>query len=337
MDSLLGSFATVDPAEFADLAPLSPITLAEQLETVRMELEEFESWLGCPPPLGEATTEDIQAKLSLWDQARQWLFAYQAELEKKQAEIADLDEELAEIRGEMRGLEAEQNLSHDDSAAGGATRGHRPMSHDEQAAADAYWDELDQRENRILRRLDQLGAPLPISDHEPASAPVDTRSHIQRGLDQEWASANFAGQGCPFCDSLFGGCGCWAQRREAQEAEERRRVRESRAEVAARIARGECACDALEHEDYPSLCEVCDLEESLRCRECGSCPCRAGCCGGCGSCTRCRGDPCKGCGGWENDCHCYDDDGEDYDPSDPYGDGAPEEHEGHPGYDGGCW
>ena len=167
--------------------------------------------------------------------------------------------------------------------------------------------------------------------------PRSYESPLQRALDRQWALANFAGPGCPFCDAMFS-CSCWAERREAQEVEERRRLRAERAEIAARVARGECTCDAQsgcsEYGGY--MCEVCEREESLRCRECGELQCRAGCCGGCGGCTRCRGDPCKRCNDW--DCTCYDDRYEeesDYDPSDPYGDGAPEEHPGHPGYNGG--
>lgn len=162
------------------------------------------------------------------------------------------------------------------------------------------------------------------------------RSWIQTALDSEWESANFAGPGCPFCDALFS-CSCWAQRAEMREAEERRRLREERAEIAARIARGECFCDQLNQDpDYPSECEICEREEELRCKECGGLPCKPECCGGCGGCSRCRGDPCKMCGDYDDRCNCYDDryEDDDYDPSDPYGDGAPEEHPGHPGYDG---
>jgi hypothetical protein len=318
MDSLVCSIAVVDPAEFTDLEPLSPATLAEQLETMRVELAEFEAWLGSPP--AKASAEYIETTLVAWATCYQWISAYQMELFKKQQEIAALDEELAEVRGLLRGLDGEMQ-----------------RSHDEMAAADIYWDELDRRENRILGRLEELGAPLPSEDQLAAAKTPkkDTRSHIQRGLDDEWDSANFAGPGCPFCDSLFG-CSCWVQRAEAREAEERRRVRAARAEVAARA--GVCACDALSEDSqcpYPSLCEVCQREEELRCRECGGLPCRADCCGGCGSCTRCCGSSCKRCGDFESNCRCWEDDEEDdYDPSDPYGDGAPEEHEGHPGYDG---
>jgi hypothetical protein len=271
---------SVDPAEFESLAPLTIPTLVAQMETVRAEVSEFEEWLGNPP--ADASEDNIQDQLSVWDQARQWFFAYEAEIFAKRQEIASLDEELAEVRGLLRDLESDQ-----------------ARSHDEMAAADAYWDELDRRENRILARLDALGAP------PPSDAP-DTRSWIQRQLDEEWESANHSGPGCPFCDSLFGGCSCWARRREAHEAEERRRVREERATIARAIEEGKCYCEQLpQHEEYAQECEICLKEEELRCRECGDLQCRPGCCGGCGGCERCRGPECKRCGDW--DCSCYDD------------------------------
>lgn len=313
MDPLLGSICRVAPSEFADLDSLSIPTLAEQLETVRAEVAEFEAWLGDPP--ADAGEDNIQDELSVWDQARQWLLAYQRALSEKQREVASLDEELAEVRGMLRCLESEQ-------------RRHRQMSHDEMAAADAHWDELDRRENRIHRRLAELGAPIPVTDDE--APPV---SSIQRALDQEWAAANFAGHGCPFCDSLFGGCGCWARRAEAHQAEERRRQREDRAAIAKALAEGKCYCDQLsDDEDYQQECEFCQREEELRCTGCGQLQCRPGCCGDCGSCTNCCGDPCSRCKDW--DCCC--DDREDDRSS--CGCGACEEHDGreYGGYESDC-
>lgn len=299
---------SVDPAEFESLAPLTIPTLVAQMETVRAEVSEFEEWLGNPP--ADASEDNIQDQLSVWDQARQWFFAYEAEIFAKRQEIASLDEELAEVRGLLRDLESD---SHD----GGGTRGHLQMSHDEMAAAEAYWDELDRRENRILARLDALGAPLPSDAPAPSCGAPDTRSWIQRQLDEEWESANHSGPGCPFCDSLFGACSCWARRREAHEAEERRRVREERATIARAIEEGKCYCHQLS-QDYPEQCEICLKEEELRCHECGDLQCRPDCCGGCGGCERCRGPECKRCGDW--DCSCYDDESS-------CGCGACEEHD----------
>jgi hypothetical protein len=314
-------------AHFADLDPISIPTLAEQLETVRTELAEFEVWLGAPP--AEATEANIQEKISLWDSCRQWLLAYQKNLYDKQREVAALDEELAEVRGMLRTLEGQKHRYHDDSAMGGATRGHRPMSHDEMAAADAHWDELDRRENRIHRRLAELGAPIPTADDE---APPPQTSHIQRALDQEWASANFAGPGCPFCDSIFGGCSCWARRAEAHTAEERRQMREDRAAIARAIAEGKCYCDKLsQNSDYQEECDICRREEELRCKGCGQLQCRPGCCGDCGNCSRCCGSACKRCGDWESNCHCWDDREDDRSSC---GCGACEEHDGR---EESCW
>jgi hypothetical protein len=312
-------------SEFNLLETFTVPVLAEQLETVRTELAEFEEWLGAPP--ADATDEDIQAKLLLWDTCRQWFVAYDAELFAKRREIASLDEELAETRGMMRGLER---------TAPGIT-----LSHDEEAARDAHLLELEQRAVRVLSRLEELGAPLPgervrsgeWSSSAPAPAAPDTRSHIQRQLDEEWELANHSGPGCPFCDSLFGACGCWERRREAHEAEERRRQREDRAAIARAIADGKCYCDQLSEDgDYPEECDICRREEELRCTGCGQLECRPGCCGDCGGCSRCRTE-CKRCGGWEDQCCCYEDDGRDGASS--CGCGACEEHRSWG--EGGCW
>jgi hypothetical protein len=313
MDTLLGSFAPVEAAEMeAAFAQCVVPTLDADLRTMRSELEEYEAWLGSPP--AGATAAEVEAKLVLWDGCRQWLLACEQDLAAKRSEIAALDDELAEVRGLMRGLEQEQFQSHSDMAG-----------------ADACWDDLDRRENRIFRRLEELGAPPPLADGDSGPRQPqkeETPSHIQRALDAEWACANFAGPGCPFCDSIMGGCRCWEERREAQEAEERRRSRQDRAAIAARIARGECTCDQLsQHSDYPNECEVCQREEELRCRECGQLQCRPDCCGGCGGCSRCRGDPCKRCGDW--DCCCYDD----RDERSSCGCGACEEHDYREVYD----
>lgn len=306
------SFITPVPSvEFDLLHPLTVPVLAEQLETVRTELADFEEWLGTPPE--DATEHEIQEKLSLWDTCRQWFFAYEQALSDMRQEVAYLDESLAETRGLIRGLEVLVRLCHD-----------------EEAARDVYLRELEEKESRILGRLEALGAPLPSEEKPPVPSPpsaephLAARSSIQRALDEEWAHANFSGPGCPFCDSLFGACGCWERRREAHEAEERRQVREDRAAIARAIADGKCYCDQLSQEDpdgYAECCEICQREEELRCRECGQLECRPGCCGGCGGCERCRGPECKRCGSW--DCCCYEDD---RDGASSCGCGACEEH-----------
>ena len=335
-------------SEFNLLETLTVPVLAEQLETVRTELTEFEEWLGTPPE--DVTEEDIQAKLILWDTCRQWFIAYDAELFAKRREIASLDEELAETRGMMRGLER---------TAPGIT-----LSHDEEAARDAHLLELERRESRILSQLEQLDA-LPLSDEQPSSssgvasggqpAPgPDTRSRssslafaatvrsaaaqpiswIQRQLDEEWAHANFSGPGCPFCDSLLGACGCWERRREMMEAEERRQTREDRAAIARAIAEGKCYCDQLSEDgDYPEECDICRREEELRCTGCGQLECRPGCCGDCGNCDRCAGPECSGCG--RRDCWC---DQDERDGASSCGCGACEEHDGREGgYESDCY
>jgi hypothetical protein len=176
--------------------------------------------------------------------------------------------------------------------------------------------------------LEELGALLPVAYDQPQ------KSSIQRALDQEWAGANHAGPGCSFCDSLFGGCGCWARRKEAHQAEELRRQRDDRAKIAQAIRDGKCYCASLpQHEDYSSLCDICQREEELRCTGCGQLQCRPGCCGDCGACTKCRGDPCSRCHDW--DCCCYEDD--DRDGASSCGCGACEEHDGrYGGYESDC-
>lgn len=159
----------------------------------------------------------------------------------------------------------------------------------------------------------------------------DALDSVQQQLDSQWASANLGGPGCPFCDSIFGGCRCWSERAEMYKLQERRTLRADRAEIAARIARGECTCDQMtQHSDYPNECEVCQREEELRCKDCGQLECRPGCCGGCGGCSNCRGEACKRCGDFDDRCCCYDDREEDRESC---GCGACEEHRS----DDGCW
>ncbi len=156
-------------------------------------------------------------------------------------------------------------------------------------------------------------------EEDEAEEPPRPDSWIQRQLDEEWANANFGGPGCPFCDATIS-CGCQARRSKMIAAAAREEERERRA-AAGRIG---CTCS------YDGECEFC----RARCDECGAYPdqpCRPGCgdhgeederddrteYGDCRGCT----PGCYGC-----DPH--------FDPSDPWGDGAPEEHPGHPGYDG---
>lgn len=152
-------------------------------------------------------------------------------------------------------------------------------------------------ETCISTRRDLAAAPL---------AAAVQKSWIQRALDAEWAAANFAGPGCPFCDAMFG-CGCQARRSEMIEAEYRREQRQRQQELAA------AGCTCTEEDGHP--CPYCDErddghgyedEEDRDDRESDFCP---GCNPGCGAC-----DP-----------H--------FDPSDPWGDGAPEEHSD----DDGAW
>lgn len=157
-------------------------------------------------------------------------------------------------------------------------------------------------------------------EEEPSpSPPPRPVSWIQRQLDEEWANANFDGPGCPFCDAMFS-CDCWARRSEMIAAA-------AREEERARRGRAGCTCAVDDREGHG--CEYC----CARCDECGAYPdepCRSGCgdhgeederddrteYGDCPGCT-------PGCYGCQAD----------FDPSDPWGDGAPEEHPGHPAYD----
>jgi hypothetical protein len=148
---------------------------------------------------------------------------------------------------------------------------------------------------------------------------------VEQQLDTEWESANLGGPGCPFCDSIMGGCSCWQERAEMHRLRERQQVRASRAEIAARVARGECTCDQMtQHSDYPSLCEVCEQEERLRCTGCGQLQCRPDCCGDCGGCSRCCGPACRHCDQYGDRCWCHDDQEDDRSSC---GCGACEEHD----------
>lgn len=134
-----------------------------------------------------------------------------------------------------------------------------------------------------------------------AAATAAPKSWIQRALDDEWAAANFAGPGCPFCDSLFP-CGCLSRRSEMIKAEARREERQRQQEVAA------AGCTCTEEEDgHP--CPYCDERddgygyEDEEDRD-----------------DRYEEDFCSGCYPGCGTCTPY------FDPSDPWGDGAPEEH-----------
>lgn len=292
MDFVLGSFAPVAADEFLLLRPLNVDTLAAQLETVRREKDAFEQWLGAPP--AGASAEDIQLQLRLWDGCSQWLVAYEEELSRKR-EAVRLQEEVAEVRGLLAA---------------------DPPQPD--------YDRLIARRVALDQRAAELGVSLIVPEPElpqqtPAEQP-DTRSWIQRQLDEEWEMANHAGPGCPFCDAIIS-CDCWARRAEMMEAEERRRQREERATVAARVARGEDACEC---DDY-GQCQACYEEEKARCGACGQLQCKPGCCGECRSCERCMGPPCPRCKDW-GDCGCYDDQDE-RDEQSSCGCGACEEHD----------
>lgn len=68
-------FYPLSSEEFAPLRGISEETLREQLHTVAADCASFESWLGTPP--ADATNEDIQGKIKLWDTCRQWLYKYE--------------------------------------------------------------------------------------------------------------------------------------------------------------------------------------------------------------------------------------------------------------------
>lgn len=155
----------------------------------------------------------------------------------------------------------------------------------------------------------------------------------QAALDREWASANIGGPGCPFCDSMMGGCGCWAERAEMHKLQERRERKARQAAAAAAAAAGKCSCDLeFSPEDIANgaACAVCQAYDEARCDHCNSYPCQARCCGGCGACEDCRGPPCKRCGEDGDRCYCYEDD----DRESECDCGACEEHDDR---DEGCW
>lgn len=145
---------------------------------------------------------------------------------------------------------------------------------------------------------DESPSPSP----SPSPKPV---SWIQRALDEQWASANFAGPGCPFCDAMFS-CDCWARRAEMIEAEHRREERERRATA----ARGGSTCS-----EDGSECDYC----LHQCKDCGAYPdepCRPGC-GDHGpeheEDDRTEYGDCSGCYPGCFGCQA------DFDPSDPWG------------------
>lgn len=115
-----------------------------------------------------------------------------------------------------------------------------------------------------------------------------------------------------------------------------------------RMAAGTACCACGSTEGLPPRSEACAAAECATCRESreeDSHSDDGACCPGCDGYFACRchdGDEreeesdhgtqygdCLGCNPGCYGCRA------DYDPSDPWGDGAPEEHPGHPGYNGG--
>lgn len=103
----IGTFSLVDPKEFGELRTLFEDDLAADLHVIRTDLNALEGWLGSPP--SDASSENIWFKLLEWDQARQWLEAYQAELARKQ-KIAELKAELAQMEEERASAESHSDM-----------------------------------------------------------------------------------------------------------------------------------------------------------------------------------------------------------------------------------
>lgn len=151
---------------------------------------------------------------------------------------------------------------------------------------------------------------------EPCTCPCTCRraaaaepSWIQRQLDEERAAANFAGPGCPYCDAYFT-CDCQARRSEMIQAEYRRQERERRTVCTCCHC---CTCGRRE----PETCPACDADERESAGRCDDWPVALG------EREEEDGDDdygCPGCNPGCYGCNPY------FDPADPWGDGAPEEH-----------
>lgn len=142
-------------------------------------------------------------------------------------------------------------------------------------------------------------------------------SWIQRQLDEERAAANFAGPGCPYCDAYFT-CDCQARRSEMIQAEYRRQERERRTVCTCCHC---CTCGRRE----PETCPACDSDGHSSGGHCDDCGAPAGqpCHPRCGEREEEDHDDdygCPGCNPGCYGCNPY------FDPADPWGDGAPEEH-----------
>ena len=172
----------------------------------------------------------------------------------------------------------------------------------------------------------ETGAPVECATcreaQEPCTCPCTCRrepepSWIQRQLDEERAAANFAGPGCPYCDAYFT-CDCQARRSEMIQAEYRRQERERRTVCTCCHC---CTCGRREPETCPA-CDADERESAGRCDDCGA-PAGQPCHPRCGEREEEDGDDdygCPGCNPGCYGCNPY------FDPADPWGDGAPEEH-----------
>lgn len=152
------------------------------------------------------------------------------------------------------------------------------------------------------------------STQAAAAAAQAVAADGQAALDRQWDAANIgcygSSGGCPFCDSIMGGCSCWRERAEAHRLQERRERKARQAAAAAAVAAGTCSCDlefSPEEIANGAACQLCQEEEANCCDYCGQLTCRPECCGACGACENCRGPPCSRCHEDQDRC-CHEDD-----------------------------
>ncbi len=321
MDSLLGSISSVPEHEFAELLTLSSETLRESLEITRKEIADFEVRLGSPchpwrrsvglqvwptsslpvltsPPAPGTEREredlEIQGILVMWDEARQWLSAFEVALpwvEKREKLQAEVDAQIA-LQEEL-----EQQME---------TPG---LSHSDQAGFDAGWDETDAAICYYQGLLEKHVREHPFPSSPPqVRSPLDRGSRFEAEVEEPTGGAS-GGSGlslCPDCDGMFS-CRCLQERLEMREAEHAREVRAHRRVLEA----AGCTCTSDSEDDYGGYqCDYCRDQEDRRCKACGSLPtedCNPKCCGGCESCEYCCGPACRRCKEFGSDCCCYQD------------------------------
>lgn len=136
----LGSISLVAVEEFNELETLTEAELQENIKTIKAEIETFEA---------ELQKSITQQTHMAWDEARQWLVAFNQVLSspvhRLTRQIKALKAELRETMRALRGLDDQRKSA---------------RSHDELMMVDEQESNILNRQEKIEEELDQLKAQL---------------------------------------------------------------------------------------------------------------------------------------------------------------------------------